>query len=275
MGWFDRQREGREVGEVTREHGRYLRAARVDKALDLLAGPYGCRRFLLRFSARGLKVRVDGVESVPLTWGGGPPPRDPRGERVAELERCLTMLHRNMSTGPRWDRGALAYVRDAQGRTEITPAFDDDADVVFVDDLPAAGPPGHPLEDPSLPALLAVNEARIADIFQRGRAVVDDWDWWEVVDDRTLVLHNDDPPSERRLRCVTLATFEPRHGRFTWRMPEAPSPEPPFQPGSFASTLDAAVELGLLTTARMGGRWLFMQPVDDHGAQLLVAVLDG
>jgi hypothetical protein len=275
MGWFDRMREGRDPAEVLREQGRYVRAARVDRALDLLAGPYGCRRFLVRFGARGLKVRLEGVEAVPLAWGGGPPPADPRGERGAELERCLTMLHRNMATGPRWERGAIAYVRDALGRTEITPAFDDDADVVVVDDLPAAGPPGHPLEDPSLPRLLALHEARIAELHQRGRAVVDDWDWWEVVDDRTLVLHYESPPRSRSLRCVTLATFEPRHGRFTWRMEEAAFPEPPFALGSFASTLDAAVELGLLTTARMNGRWLFMHAVDDHGAQLLVAVLEG
>lgn len=275
MGWFDRMREGRDPAEVLREQGRYLRAAKVDRALDQLAGPYGCRRFLVRFALRGLKVRLEGVEAVPLSWGGGPPPGDPRGERAAELERCLTMLHRNMSTGPRWDRGAIAYVRDALGRTEITPAFDDDADIVVVDDLPAAGPPGHPLEDPSLPHLLALHEARIAELHQRGRAVVDDWDWWEVIDDRSLVLHHEEPPRSRALRCVTLATFEPRHGRFTWRMDAPAFPEPPFQLGSFASTLDAAVELGLLCTARMNGRWLFMQPIDDHGAQLLVAVLEG
>jgi hypothetical protein len=275
MSWFAAQSEGRDPQELSRELGRYLRAARVDRALDGLAGAFGCRRFLVRFVLRSGKVRLEGVEAVPLGWGGGPPPPDPRGDRRAELERCLTMLQRNMSTGPRWERGALAYLRDAQGRTEIIPTFDDDADLVVLDDLSAPGPPGHPLEDPAYGELLALHEAKMGELHQRSRQVAEDWDWWEVRDDRLLVLHYDAPPSERRLRCLTLATFEPAKGRFTWRTDGALFPEVPFQPGSFAATLDAAVELCLLATARMGGRWLLVQEVEDGGAQLLVGVLEG
>ena len=275
MSWMTVHGEGMDAQAWSRELGRYLRAARVDRALDGLAGPFGCRRFLVRFALRNGKVRVEVVEALPLAWGGGPPPVDSRGERRAELERCLTMLQRNMSTGPRWDRGAIAYLRDAQGRTEIIPTFDDDADVVVLDDLPAPGPPGHPLEAPAYGELLALHESRMQEVHLRSRQIAEDWDWWEVIDDRVLVLHFEDPPAERRLRCVTLATFEPARGRFTWRTDGALFGEEPFAPGTFAATLDASVELCLLATARVGGRWLLVQEVEDGAAQLLVAVLEG
>ncbi len=275
MGWLDENSRGRDPKEFGHELGRYLRAARVDKALDGLAGPFGCRRFLVRFSLRGTKVRLDQLQAVPLAWGGGPPPGDPRGERREGLERSLNMLHRNMSTGPAWQRGAVAYLRDAQGRTEIIPVFDEDADVVDFDDLGAPGPPGHPLEDPSYGELLACHEEAIGRIHARTRTHPYEWDWWEIQDDRMLVLHQEENPgAEQKLHCRTLGTFEPRLGRFTWRVDQALFPEAPFAVGAFAATLDAAMELGLLSAARMGAAWLFVQSVDEHNTQLLAVVFE-
>ena len=57
MSWFAAQSEGRDPQELSRELGRYLRAARVDRALDGLAGAFGCRRFLVVGLISNLLVR--------------------------------------------------------------------------------------------------------------------------------------------------------------------------------------------------------------------------
>ncbi len=280
MSWFQVQAQGRDPAEVVREHARYVRAAGVDRALDALAGPYGVRRFLVHFAVRGARVRVESVSAIPLAWGGGPPPEDPSGQARAKLEQALGRLHRNMSTGPSWGRGAVSYVRDAQGRTELQTSFDDDADDAGVDALPVPGPPGHPLEDPQTVRLLDAWEGPLMDLRNRTAAVTPDWDEWEVVDDRQLVLYwgggPDGPPPtrSRRLRCRTLATFEPRWSRFTWRTERALFPEAVFGAAFFPATFDAAIELAAVAAARMDAAWLFAQPYDDTGSLLLVAVLD-
>ena len=74
MGWFERQLEGRAPEDVEKEHGRYLRAAGVDRAIDALNGPYGVRRYIIRFGENEGRVRVSDIEAVPLSCGGGPPP---------------------------------------------------------------------------------------------------------------------------------------------------------------------------------------------------------
>lgn len=273
MGWFDRQAQGLDPVSVAQEHGRYLRAAGVDTALEAIAGPYGCRRFVVRFHHRGGRVRLKGVEAVPLSWGGGPPPDDPRGTRFDKLVAALDRLHANMALGPTWDRGALAYLRDAEGRTEIIPTFDDDADAVYAADLPVPGPPGHPLEAPETRALLARAAPALGRVLSTTRGMVTDWDWWEIDDDVRLTLHWDGPP-ERSLvhRCRVLATFEPERLRFQWRTPEPLGSALVFQSERFAATVDAAMELAMLATVEVGGAWLLAQPYDDRGSQLLAAV---
>jgi len=133
---------------VELEHGRFLRAAGVGAALDALSGAFGVRRYVVRFGESDGRVRVSGVDTVALGCGGGPPPADPKGERIAKLEKALTALHRNMSTGPRWETGAIAVLRNAENVTDILPLFDEDAAEARLADLPNPGPPGHPLETP-------------------------------------------------------------------------------------------------------------------------------
>ncbi len=271
VSWFDAQLQGRDPDEVLQEHARYIRAARVDAALDALAGPYGCRRFVVRFAAKGRTVVFLDLETLALPFGGGPPPDDPSGERVANLEKALSRLHANMSLGPKWQRGAFAYLRDASGATELIPAFDDDADEARLERLPMPGPPGHPLEDTATDTLFALRARDMARVLAATRALPVDWETWEVDEDIGLTLHFADG-SVRKHRCLVLATFEARWSRFTWRAKEPLGSENLFKTPAFPCTLDKAIELGLLSTALVGGDWMFMQPFDEQGGQLIVAV---
>ena len=78
MSWFARQAQTSTPEKVTRDQGRYLRAAGVDRALDQWAGPYGVRRFVVRFADGG---------PVPATHQRDPhasiqePLREPRDQR--------------------------------------------------------------------------------------------------------------------------------------------------------------------------------------------------
>jgi len=260
------------AGQSLQEPSRYLRAAGVEAALNGLAGPFGCRRFVLRFEHRGGRVRLRGLDAHPLAWGGGPPPDDRTGQATDALERVLSSLWTHMSTGPRWERGALAYIRDAEGRTQVFPFFDHDADRLALSELPVPGPPGHPLEDPSTLDLFALHGRDMARIHAASRAIPPDWDWWEVDDDVRLTLHYDDPPApSRHQRCHVLGTFETRFSRFSWQSKPIAGTLV-FSSSPFAATFDAAFEVGLLASAMLGAAWMMVQPYDDHDSQLLVAV---
>ena len=146
MGWFDRQLSGREPEDLEDELGRFVRASGVDRALTTICGPFGVRRFVIRFEQRGDVVTLTDLETHPLPMGGGPP--DPRGaeEGIQPLEAAINRLHRNMSTSLPWTRGAVAVIRDALDQLEIMPLFDDDADDAALADLGLPEGPGHPLE---------------------------------------------------------------------------------------------------------------------------------
>ena len=281
MSWFERQARGRDPDAVSREHGRYLRAAGVDRALEQLAGPFGVRRFLLHFEARGARVRVRAIDAIPLAWGGGPPPPDPTGGARKAVEVALTRLHLNMSTGPRWGRGAASYLRDARGDASIQLVFDDDADDASLDLLPMPPRPGHPLEVPETRALVAHWEPAMAELHAASARMGRGHDAWEIQDDRRLLLHfggdpdEGPPPTEtRRRRCQVLGTFDPRTGLFTWRTDGPLFDEKVFGWDAFPATWAAATELALLAAARLGAAWLLVEPVGEHGMVLMAAVFD-
>lgn len=261
MGWFERQSMGRTESEIAQTQGRYLRAARVDQALETLAGPFGVRRFVVRFAEQNGRVRVQRIEAMPLKEGGGPPPPDPRGQRQAELEKALNRLHRNMSVGPRWKRGVLGYIRDRSDAVQLFPLFDEDVDIATLEKLPLPPPPGHPLEDPAYRKMIDNHEPRMARLQARTAMIGGGWDLWEL-DEGRLRLHY--PDEVRRHRCRALGTLQPERGRFLWAVDEPLFSAPPaFTDKSFSADWNAANELGLLTTARLDGDWLFVGDLED------------
>jgi hypothetical protein len=271
MGWFERQLDGQAPEAVEKEHGRYLRAAGVDRAIGVLNGNYGVRRYVIRFGETEGRVRVSEIDTMPLSCGGGPPPPDASGDRINRLEKALTALHRNMSTGPAWDTGAIGVLRNALGTTDLLPLFDEDAAEAELAHLPNPGPPGHPLETPEYHQMVAANEAHVVAIHEetlrRGKA----WSEWEISeDDSTLVLSTGGRVT--RHRCRTIGTFDPGRHRFEWQVDSPMFDEDVFAWPDFRADLDPVVELGYLTTARLGGGWLFVQTFDDDGSVVLAAV---
>lgn len=285
MSWFLRQAQGRPEAEVVREHARYLRAAGVDRALDALAGPFGLRRFLVAFAARPAgggryQVVLTDVVAMPLAAGGGPPPADPTGEREPELARALGRLHTNMAMGPAWSRGVLGYVRDAKGRTQILPLFDEDSDAAQLDGLPVPPGPGHPLEHAQWGRLMATWEHRMQAIQARTARVRPDWDLWTVEGDRLVLCYDPVPgqpdrwQQERRARCHPLGTFSPSKARFQWQTDRRPGGVGLFEGPDLVADWAAAHEVALMSAAGLDATWLFAGEFGEDGELLYAAVFE-
>jgi len=271
MGWFDRQLDGREPEDLEDEVGRFARAAGVDRALMKICGPFGVRRFVIRFEFRGDRVVLTDLETHPLPYGGGPP--DPRGaeEGIQPLEAAINRMHRNMTTGMPWNRGAVAVVRDAQDRVEMIPLFDDDADEAVLSDLGIPEGPGHPLEAYEYKEMIAAQEAGMEAVHAETSRRRGSWSGWDITpDDQTLVL--DQSGGTSRFSTRVLGTFHPRNSRFSWAPDEAMFEEDLYATRSFSATLDAVMELGMATTARLGASWLFLERIGENEDIVLAAV---
>ena len=214
----------------------------------------------------------------PCEWEEDLLPPDLNGQRMEALSQALGRLYRaTTSTSQGWHRGAIGYTRDARGKVHLYPLFDDETDGARVDKLPMPGPPAHPLETPEY---LRLRESLIApcrQIHARSYNRGQDWEDWEIKDDTQLLLHlafksDGSPERSRTHSCQVLGTFEPTWNRFTWRTEQPLFTEQVFNLGDFGATYDAAMELALVTAARLGAEWLFVQPIDDRDTVLLVAV---
>ena len=271
MGWFERQLGGREPEELEDELGRFVRASGVDRAITTICGPYGVRRFVIRFERRGDAITLTELETHPLPAGGGPP--DPQGaeEGIQPLEAAINRLHRNMSTRLPWDRGAVAVIRDALDQLEILPLFDDDADDAALADLGIPEGPGHPLEGHPYREMVAAQEAGMAAVHAETSRRRGSWTGWEISqDNKTLVL--DHRSGTSRLKTGVLGTFHPSSGKFAWATEAPPYEEPLFTTASFSATFDTVVELGMATTARLGAARLVIEKLGDGDDIVLAAV---
>ena len=273
MSWFARNLQGRDPDELDEELGRFLRAAGVDRALEQMCGPYGCRRFVIRYSIQGATVALTDLETHPLPFGGGPP--DPRGAEDAfqPLAAAVNRLHRNMGTGLPWSRGAVAVLRDAEGRMDILPLFDEDADEAQLADLGLPGPPGHPLEGSLYKDLVDANEAGMGAVHGETSRRRGSWSGWTISDDdTTLTLNHTTGTSRHRIRV--LGTFHPTTNRFMWATDGALFDEPVYTSSSYSATMDSVMELSMATCARLGATWLFMETMNPQGDWVLAAVWD-
>ncbi len=271
MGWFERHLDGREPEELETEIGRYLRAAGVDRALVQMCGPYGVRRFVIRYAEQDGRVVLTDMETHPLPFGGGPP--DPRGaeEALQPLEAAVGRLHRNMMTNLPWNRGAVAVTRDAEDHMEIVPLFDDDSDGAQLSDLDMPGPPGHPLEGHEYRQMVAGNEAGMASVHAQTSKRRGSWKSWDVPEENdALVLEHEGGATRHRARV--LGTFHPSRNRFEWASEKTLFDEPVFSTPAFSITMDVLMELGFATTARLGADWLFIDAYNDKGDIVLISV---
>jgi len=228
---------------------------------------------VIRYELRGDSVVLTELETHTLSFGGGPP--DPRGaeEAFQPLAAAANRLHKNMATSLPWVRGAVAVVRDAQDHMEFIPLFDEDADAAVLADLGMPGPPGHPLEAPGYQDMVAANEAGMAAVHGETSRRRGSWAGWEVSeDDTSLVLTH--PSGSTRHRCQVLGTFHPNTGRFAWVPSEPLFEELVFQTPAFSATLDAVMELGMISVVRLKGSWLFLEALSDGSDLVLVAVWD-
>jgi hypothetical protein len=279
MGWFERQLRGRDPAEVTEEHQATVEASGLGAALSALAGPFGVRRFVVRFTARGQGLRISGLDAEQLRWGGGPPPPDETGQHMAGVEAAL----RKLKEGLRFRAGAVGFVRDARGHASVIPRFDEDAEGDVLGSLPVPAPPGHPLEHPSTAQLLAGYRPRMEALQRRTQAVVPDWEEWEIMANREMsltfgaattadgqVTHK----SVRRHRCQVLGTWEPGELMWQWEVESPLFSESVFDLGAFACGLNSAVELALMCAARLEADWLFMEELEPGGTRLFAAVND-
>ena len=271
MGWFERQLAGRAPEELEDEIGRYVRASGVDRCLQTLCGPYGVRRFVIRFEWAGDRVVLTDLETHPLPQGGGPP--DPRGaeEGIQPLEAAVNRLYSNMVGTLPWTRGAVAVLRDALDAFEIMPLFDDDADESTLADLGVPEGPGHPLESHGYRDMVAAHEAQMGAVHAETSRRRGSWTGWDISsDDKTLVLSQGSGETRHPVRV--LGTFHPSTGRFAWAMEQPPFDEHLYTTRSFSATLDTVMELGLVTTARLGATWLFLEKYGDGEDIVLAAV---
>jgi hypothetical protein len=271
MSWFERSLQGREPEDLDKEVGRFVRASGLDQALTQMCGPFGCRRFVIRYEVQGGKVVLTELETHALPFGGGPP--DPRGaeEAFQPLAAAANRLHKNMATSLPWTRGAVSVVRDAADNMEFIPLFDEDADEAVLADLVVPGPPGHPLEGLSYQDMVAANEAGMETVHGETSRRRGSWSDWEVSeDDKTLTLTH--PSGASRHRCKVLGTFHPSTARFSWVSDEPIFEEAIFQTPTFSATLDAVMELGMITVVRLDGSWLFLEGLTEGGDIVLVAV---
>jgi hypothetical protein len=273
MGWFERQLNGRPPEDLEDELGRFVRAAGVDRALLTLCGPFGVRRFVIRFERLGDTIKLTDLETHPLPYGGGPP--DPLGaeEGIAPLEAAINRLNRNMLSRLPWERGAVAVVRDALDQIEIMPLFDEDADDAVLADIGIPEPPGHPLEGHQYREMVAGQEALMAGVHGETSRRRGSWTGWEIgADDLSLVL--DHISGTSRLKTMVLGTFHPASGRFAWATDALDFNEPVFSTRSFSASFDAVMELGMATTARVGAAWLFIEKMGE-GDDIVIAAVWG
>lgn len=273
MSWFEQKLQGRDPSELDAELGRFIRAAGVDRALEQMCGPYGCRRFVIRYAVVDGVVSLTDLETHPLPFGGGPP--DPRGAEDAfqPLAAAVNRMHQNMRTRLAWSRGAVAVLRDAEGRMEIMPLFDEDADAAVLADLEMPGPPGHPLEGMMYKDLVDANEAGMAAVHGETSRRRGSWSGWTISDDdATLVLTHTTGTSRHRVRV--LGTFHLGTSRFMWATDGALYDEPVYTCSAYAATMDAVMELSLATCSRLGATWLFMESMNEAGDLVLAAVWD-
>jgi hypothetical protein len=156
----------------------------------------------------------------------------------------------------------VAVVRDAEDNIVLLPLFDEDAEGAVLADLDVPGPPGHPLEGPEYKNRVASEEAGMAQVHAETSRRRGSWSGWTISeDDQTLVLDHGSGVSRHKFQV--LGTFHPTAGRYAWATDEPLFADAVCEKPQFSATLDVVMELGMLTTVRLGAQWLFLETYGD------------
>jgi hypothetical protein len=245
MPWFDRHVADGDDDAALAALDRAVGRSRLVEALGAASGPYGLRRFGVRFELRGGRARIAGLETAPLPRGGGPPASSTFDANARALEGALDALHRSIPAPFGFDRGVAGFVRDADGRPTLSLRFDEDADAFRLSELPMPRGEPHPLEDPAYARALAAWDSRIAPLRARWTVARDDWSL------TSGVLASDGV----RTRAVPLAIWS--DGRFAWRVESPVAEEAPFVEPELVVPLADAGTLALFAATRLGCVGLF------------------
>lgn len=160
MPWFDRHCGDASPVDAHARLNDAVNRSGLLAALERACGRPGLRRFILRFEAKGNRVRLRGVEAVPLAEGGGPPP----SLDSADLEAALARLRTFTPADWRFSAGALGVVRDGDGRMDVSFRYDEDTVGFTVESLRWPGGPANPVERPVVQKLLDQWAARMGSL---------------------------------------------------------------------------------------------------------------
>ena len=250
-----------------------MQQAGVYDAVFGICGPFGVRRFVLRFVAKGHTVDITEIETLPLQYGGGAP-QHTNSDRMDALKRSLKKLKDAMHSWAPWDVGILGVVRDCDNAMQVIPFFDADVEGVSVEHLPTP-PQGHPLEERGYLHIKSSVQAQIEPVYMNTSAISHDWTEWSIDGEVLTLMYDDDIESTvERKRCQVLATFD-ADGIWTWQVEQPLFSEEVFCWEYFICDWDSAVELSMVCTARLNGTWVFYSLVStDPQVTLFVAVWD-
>jgi hypothetical protein len=193
---------------------------------------------------------------------------------VDVLRQTLSTLHRSMAPWASWNKGLFGVVRNCDNEMQVIPFFDEDVEGVSVEHLPTP-PQGHPLEERAYLKLKASVQAQLEPVYLNTMAISHDWTEWAIDGEELRLLYQDDiETTVEKKRCKVLATFD-SSGQWTWQVPEPLFSEEVFCWEYFLCDWESAMELGMLSVARLNGTWLFYSLVStDPQVTLFVAVWD-
>lgn len=260
--WFDRHSK-RFEGDPSEQVHAWLHEAGVHEALNDMSGPIGVVRFLVFFQKKQGKIVVDNIASEPLEYGGGTP-QFTGNQHVDELRDALLRFSRVMGHIP-FSYGCVGFLRDYENSYDLVCYFDEDVKGVQLNVLPIPKY-GHPLQDPTYQRLIGDMELQLSQVIAQSSRIGSNWEEWSI-EKNTLTLSY---PSEggyhdkQKFYAAVLGTFVWSEFAWTWQVDQPLFREEAFSCKEFLATWEMAMELGYITTARLGAYWLFVGTLDDN-----------
>ena len=249
--------------------------AQVPEGLIRIAGPFGVRRFIIGFSISRGKVQIQRVETITLGHGGGPPSKDTTESRKFFGDTILA-LHKIFLNNMLFSKGALGFVRDANGNYSILPYFGEDSEYAQLDDLPKTqrrtSSRFHSIQN-----LRAKSQQDIQRIQSKTHSIHQDWDQWSIANNQLTLQYTYPMFTTQHHRCQVLSTFSMQTKTWTWQVEEPLLSEPIFVHYSFCFLWMQLWKLGFICCAHLKCDWLLAAEVEgsEEGLHLIVAVWDG